>query len=1254
MRLNLSENQNLISSNCFRLLSLVSEVLNDVDVIKPVLCEVEVMRLSCSLGMISSMNSKYFKMAMLDAREFDEEFGLFLRKEVFGIDCETNEVKVISLFGKQDAVKHELEGLNCWSVDMCNNMKTKDQGIYCVNWQDSETAGRSLVLFGWIQDSLFKNARLRDTVTYVLRFLTCLSPDMVCCLSPKDVERLVVSMSSNNSGAYKSFSGIQEEQKNVVRCECLSDVSLSVTSSIQNVQLLKGSYPSFVVIEPAPAKKSVESYNKSFDNMNKFARWLSDESRQRNLNFEFGRTDSNHFCNGLLQAAGRWPNAKLKDVRGMLAQSLETSADITVDQVQMYMKERRARLLGSIDKLFDLDVLFTAANSEPAFVTVHSYMEEVQATKDIWSKIDCAAQKTLNLPLRLKNQIKFIALTFRDQLASNSKCEARESLAKYMQEFTASDGKLSACGVGVVERKWKSFYIECYPGSNLLSNQFRECMTEPLNEARQAWLEALEAVFDVADSVLWNTWSEEMQMSIWRSCQEDERKIISEAFDDLLRSWKKQHEGGLVLTLRPRVRSFTIYCDVQREHYKPATDQIEVFKLINDDKKTFSTTQLGAHILKPGAKVLRAFTIKNHCVVLVTTSPQGTLVEHIDFPLNTYWWGQKEGTVTFTRHISRVVSLCDFNVHERVIAFVEECGRVALYRFNNDFSSLEIYKRVELSLRMSLAFPVADVLLVDDFLYATDTKGSIQSVNLKNQQTSRVEQIMPLGSCMSNSKLFSIADNMVLGYMAKIKAADNSELTPTAELVLVTSEDFRKVPANFSIALPLPSHDLSVQCINNLLFAVDEKRKKICVVQLAVTRRSDSSRFQHLMEHSLRGTKTEVDEIDNDKVDHWLRAFYHTFDKFPVRGLIRGANDTQGTLKLKLVCSSALTQSAEDSCRYFFQVVMRDLRKLNKLLGGMDLARDLAFTTELSASMGHVAPQPVRSFLQELITFVPIQICRAEGNSLTVMTNGKAASMGSESQSLQAVDMARSIRFGLLSPLLESWQGRCIVVTSMGKQSTGKSYLLNHLTGSSFAIAGARCTDGAWMSIRILPKNVLLVVLNFEGLGSFERTEQEDVFMSFLNASISMFTIFRVDMRFDKEIDDLFARFQKGVALIKGDPNLFRGKLYISVKDVNPNDQKGVLDEFVAKFQKLIGVNKGSNFLLDLYSGQLDINCSPPLGTINYYQSLMHTKTNIEQSLCDVENAGFRSGKTFLNCIRLVLAKIAILDWTSLNEGAKQ
>ncbi|KAG2771075.1 hypothetical protein PC118_g25502 [Phytophthora cactorum] len=111
----------------------------------------------------------------------------------------------------------------------------------------------------------------------------------------------------------------------------------------------------------------------------------------------------------------------------------------------------------------------------------------------------------------------------------------------------------------------------------------------------------------------------------------------------------------------------------------------------------------------------------------------------------------------------------------------------------------------------------------------------------------------------------------------------------------------------------------------------------------------------------------------------------------------------------------------------------------------------------------------------------------------------------------------------------------------MGKQSTGKSYFLNHLA-----------------------------VLDFEGLGSFERSEQEDIFLSVLNASVSLFTVFRMGSRFDKDIDGLFSRFQKGVQLIKNDPRLCRGLLFMSVKDVNMNDQQGVVDELATKLNAIL------------------------------------------------------------------------------------
>lgn len=67
----------------------------------------------------------------------------------------------------------------------------------------------------------------------------------------------------------------------------------------------------------------------------------------------------------------------------------------------------------------------------------------------------------------------------------------------------------------------------------------------------------------------------------------------------------------------------------------------------------------------------------------------------------------------------------------------------------------------------------------------------------------------------------------------------------------------------------------------------------------------------------------------------------------------------------------------------------------------------------------------------------------------------------------------------------------------MGNQSTGKSYMLNHIGRTFFDVSGGRCTDGVWMSVRITDDQ-MFVFLDFEGLGSFERTEQEDMLLSVL------------------------------------------------------------------------------------------------------------------------------------------------------------
>lgn len=50
-----------IDDSCFRLLSLQSETQCELEVVKPVIEELEVLRLSCTLGMLTTVNKKDFQ-----------------------------------------------------------------------------------------------------------------------------------------------------------------------------------------------------------------------------------------------------------------------------------------------------------------------------------------------------------------------------------------------------------------------------------------------------------------------------------------------------------------------------------------------------------------------------------------------------------------------------------------------------------------------------------------------------------------------------------------------------------------------------------------------------------------------------------------------------------------------------------------------------------------------------------------------------------------------------------------------------------------------------------------------------------------------------------------------------------------------------------------------------------------------------------------------------------------------------------------
>lgn len=110
-----------------------------------------------------------------------------------------------------------------------------------------------------------------------------------------------------------------------------------------------------------------------------------------------------------------------------------------------------------------------------------------------------------------------------------------------------------------------------------------------------------------------------------------------------------------------------------------------------------------------------------------------------------------------------------------------------------------------------------------------------------------------------------------------------------------------------------------------------------------------------------------------------------------------------------------------------------------------------------------------------------------------------------------------------------------------GFSFSGKSYLLNRLTGTRFNVAATRCTDGIWMSVAFVQTQPI-VVLDCEGLFSTRRNDLEEIKLCLTLSALTDILLLNQDLSFNRYLTQLFSNFSKSCDRIKGS-NLFKGFL---------------------------------------------------------------------------------------------------------------
>ncbi|KAI9460718.1 hypothetical protein F5148DRAFT_1377366 [Russula earlei] len=281
----------------------------------------------------------------------------------------------------------------------------------------------------------------------------------------------------------------------------------------------------------------------------------------------------------------------------------------------------------------------------------------------------------------------------------------------------------------------------------------------------------------------------------------------------------------------------------------------------------------------------------------------------------------------------------------------------------------------------------------------------------------------------------------------------------------------------------------------------------------------------------------------------------------------------------------------------------------------------------------------------------PIQIAITHENRFVPLKDGVISAQ--LEKSLLGAEVNRivdSLSLGWYESIFQSyWASKPVkVVSSMGEQSVGKSFTLNHLVDTSFAGSAMRTTEGVWMSVSPTD-DALIVALDFEGVHSLERSAQEDTLLVLFNTAISNLVLFRNNFALSRDITGLFQSFQSSSTVLDpaSNPSLFQSTLVVIIKDVIDSDAAEVTREFSLKFQKIVQDEQDANFISRLHAGKLQIIPWPVIESEDFYNLFATLKWKLDQQSISHHTAG-----EFLHTLKTLMAKLKANDWGALSRGS--
>ncbi|KZS89200.1 hypothetical protein SISNIDRAFT_458932 [Sistotremastrum niveocremeum HHB9708] len=535
-----------------------------------------------------------------------------------------------------------------------------------------------------------------------------------------------------------------------------------------------------------------------------------------------------------------------------------------------------------------------------------------------------------------------------------------------------------------------------------------------------------------------------------------------------------------------------------------------------------------------------------------------------------------------------------------------------VFRFVENFSSLEprgsplpLHSWREERLEIVQACFIAGV----EELVLVDSIGSAHIYSLVRQQYRPAflqRPSVPVG-------VFSSPDGAAI-FFVEVEDEERS-------LVAFHTASFGMKSEGFKISVPGDARELEVTSLvqRNVVHALflSPLNRSLSSISLHITHESSnyqfiSQDFKSSLENGSQAAKTIHNSLLDCHGEMWTR--------FPIISAIqRETLDQEGRIVSSL---QFITSCGSIDFAQYFRDMMQKCKKQTKKSFDIRLRRRKIET--ISPGELHF-PLPASTFslgqwIVELLCLLPIQLAITRENRFLPLKDGVLSSEV-ESSMLGASlgQIVDTLSIGWYENLFTRYYAKrpVKVVSSMGQQSVGKSYMIYE---------------------NVTPtKDLLVVSIDFEGLGSVERSIQEDTLLVLFNCALSNLVLFRNNFALGRDIAGAFQSFQSSATVLDpaANPSLFQSTLAIIVKAEIVKEYATVSISKRIRFQRIVMEEQESNFMTRLHSGNITIIPWPLIETEQFYAMFNRIRKEFFAHPITHPN-----GSRFLETLKMLMAKL--------------